>query len=98
MQITTVDTESKSVCSIDLPLRRLTKSDDAKEAAYWRKFLELVEHLQSRGTKHELRGYILLRELNLWVPYPPDPSRSQAMKEFADEWRRSNPGAETRRL
>jgi hypothetical protein len=98
MQITTFDIESNEVSNIEIPLRRLATSADAKEAAYWRKLVALVEHLHSQGNDHKLTGYVFSQGLDLWAPDPPDPAREQAMKQFADEWLQSNPDAEKRKL
>jgi hypothetical protein len=96
MQITTFDIESSEQCSIEIPIRRLTASADAKEAAYWRKLLDLVEHLHSQDTEHKLWGQIILDNLYLSVPEPPNPVRTKAIKEFVEEWRQSNPDSRPR--
>jgi hypothetical protein len=94
MQIMAYDIETAERCSIEIPIRRLTALDDLKQAAYWRKLLELVQHLQSHGTEHELAGQIILDDLYLYKPEPPDPVRAKAIQKFMDEWRQSNPGSQ----
>src|SRR5437879_5269387 len=96
MRITTFDHDvSDKPCDIEVPLRRLASSTTAMEAAYWHKLLELAEHLQSSGPEPELWGHIILQELMLSKPQPPDPVRDQKMKEFMDEWRVLNPDPTT---
>jgi hypothetical protein len=91
MRITTFDLDEHKPCGIEIPLRRLAASSEPLEAASWNKLLELVTHLQLSGSEHELWGQLVLKELLLHKPDPPDPVRDREMKKFIDEWRAENP-------
>jgi hypothetical protein len=95
MRITTFDLDEHKPCAIDVPLRRLAASADPLKAASWQKLLDLVAHLQSGGSEHELWGQILLQELRLHKPEPSDPIRDMQKKRFMDEWRALNPDPAT---
>jgi hypothetical protein len=95
MRITTFDLDEHKPCGIEVPLRRLAASPEPLEGASWQKLLDLVAHLQTDGLEHELWGQIVLRELRLRKPQPPDPVRDREMKRFMDEWRALNPDPST---
>jgi hypothetical protein len=86
MRITTIDLDEDKACGIDVPPRRLAASHEPLEAASWQKILELVTHLQSSGSEHELWGQIMLQRLNLLKRERPDPARDREMQEFMGEW------------
>lgn len=91
MGITIFNLDEDDPCGIEVPLRRLVASPEPLQAARWQKLLELVVHLQSRRSEHELLGYIILDELHLGEREPPDPIRDMQMKRFMEEWRALNP-------
>src|SRR5258708_4444610 len=95
MRITTFDLDEHRPCGIEVPVRRLAASPKPLEAAFWNKLLELVEHLQSSDSEHELWGQIVLQELLLHEPEPPDPMRDMQMKRFMAEGRVLNPDQAT---
>jgi hypothetical protein len=95
MRITTYDLGEHKTCGIEIPLRRLAASPTSLESAKWQKLLDLVTHLQSCAPEEELRGQILLEQVLLHKPEPPDPVRYEAMKNFMDEWRALNPDSTT---
>jgi hypothetical protein len=95
MRITTFDLDDHKPCAIDVSLRRLAASAEPLKAASWQKLLDLVTHLQSRDSEHELWGQIVLQELLLHKPEPSDPVRDMQMKRFMDEWRALNPDPAT---
>jgi hypothetical protein len=76
---------------MDVLLQRLAASTEPLEAASWQKLVELVAHLESTGSEQELWGQILLQELHLYKPEPPDPIRNRQMQRFMDEWRAQHP-------
>lgn len=75
-------------CGIDVPLRRRAASAQPLEAASWQKILDLVAHLQSDGTDHELWGSIYVDELVLRKPVPFDLiGYLQEERLLKEEWR-----------
>jgi hypothetical protein len=95
MRITTFDSDEHKPCGIEVPLRRLAASPEPLKAASWQKLLQLVVHLQSDRSEHELCGHVLLEELHLHEREPPDPIRDMQMKRFMEEWRTVNPDVAT---
>jgi hypothetical protein len=95
MRITTFDLDEHKACGIEVTLRRLAESPTPLEAASWHKLLELVAHLQASGSEPQLWGQIVLQELLLHKPEPPDPVRDREIKKFMDEWRALNPDPTT---
>jgi hypothetical protein len=95
MRITTLDLVEHKPCAIDVPLRRLAASAEPLKAASWQKLLDLIAHLQSDGSERELWGQVVLQELKLLKPEPPDPIRDMQIKRFMDEWRALNPDPAT---
>ena len=91
MRITTLDLKTHKRCGIEIPLQRLAASPKPSEAAYWRKLLELVEHLQANGPEPELWARIKFQEVELSKPAAPDSVRMREMNAFMDEWRQPNP-------
>lgn len=92
MRITTFDDQVPGKrCSIEVPLRRRAAAADRFEAAYWRKLLDLAEHLRSSGPEPELLGHLLSRELWLSLREPSDAVQARQMQEFAEEWRARHP-------
>ena len=86
MRITTLH-DDLTICGIEVPLRILAASANPLEAASWVKLLELVDYLQSSESERELSGHILLQELILSEPVPPN----QEVQEFIEKWCASNP-------
>jgi hypothetical protein len=87
MRIMTFDLDEHKPCAIDVPLRRLAASAEPLKAASWQKLVDLVAHLQSGDSRHELWGKIVLQELLLHKLEPSDSIRDMQLKEFMDEWR-----------
>jgi hypothetical protein len=78
-------------CDAAFALRELVKSPNPIEAASWQKLLELVDFLQSSEPDCNIDAAILLKELHLSKPSPPDPERDREFEIFLEEWRASHP-------
>lgn len=80
-----------SICNAAVPLRELARSSQPVEATIWHRLLELVAYLEAGTPDCDVECAIVLKELRLSKPFPPDPDRERLFKKFIEEWRASHP-------